>query len=204
MRLLKVFVKQYGAFFAVGTIAKLTQDIFQFLNPQLLQLLITFIRDKTQQQWHGIVIVLLMLFVGVIKSLMINLYFERMMKIGMKLKSNIINQVYMKSLRLSSIAKKERTTGEIVNLISVDANRFLDLLTFLNLVWSAPFQIVVGIYFLYQQLGYSALAGVACIVAIIPINAFLINLQKKIQMKQMKYKDERIKLMNGEFDRLDD
>ena len=122
-----------------------------------------------------------------------------MMKIGMKMKSNIINQVYMKSLRLSSIAKKERTTGEIVNLISVDANRFLEVLMYLNLVWSAPFQIIVGITLLYQQLGYSALAGVVCIIAIIPINAFLVNLQKKIQMKQMKFKDERIKLMNGEF-----
>ena len=100
----------------------------------------------------------------------------------------------MKSLRMSSIAKKERTTGEIVNLISVDANRFLDVLTFLNLVWSAPFQIILGIYFLYQQLGYSTLAGVACIIAVIPINAFLINCQKKIQVKQMKYKDERIRV----------
>lgn len=93
LRLLKVFVKQYCGFFLVGTVAKLAYDIFQFTNPQLLQMLITFIRDKTQTQWHGAVIVLLMLFVGVMKSLMINLYFERMMKIGMKLKSNIINQV---------------------------------------------------------------------------------------------------------------
>ena len=117
LRLLLVFIKQYGGFFLVGTVAKLSYDILQFTNPQLLQMLITFIRDKTQTQWHGVVIVLMMLFVGVMKSLMINLYFERMMKIGMKLKSNIINQVYMKSLRMSSIAKKERTTGEIVNLI---------------------------------------------------------------------------------------
>lgn len=45
------------------------------------------------------------------KSILINLYFERMMKIGMKLKANLINLIYKKSLRMSSVAKKERTTG---------------------------------------------------------------------------------------------
>lgn len=84
---------------------------------------------------------------------MINIYFERMMSVGMRLKSNIINLVYIKASRLSSASKRNRTTGEIVNLISVDANRFLDVLSFINLIWSAPFQIILGIYLLYQQLG---------------------------------------------------
>ena len=179
-----------------GTIAKLIQDLFQFMNPQLLRLLISFVEEKNPIIWHGSAIVMLMLFVGVMKSIMINLYFERMMKIGMKLKSNIIHLIYTKSLRLSSTAKKERSTGEIVNLISVDSNRFQDVLWSINLVWSAPLQIVLGIYFLYQELGVSIFAGVACIVAIIPINAYLINFQKTVQFKQMKHKDERIKLMN--------
>lgn len=196
-RLLLIFTKQYGLFFLSGSLAKFVHDIFQFMNPKLLELLIGYIKDQENQiKWHGAIIVIAMLFVGIMKSLMINLYFERMMKIGMKLRSNIINQIYMKSLRLSSVAKKDRTTGEIVNLISVDANRFLDVLTFLNLVWSAPMQIVICIYLLYEQLGLSVFAGVACIIAVIPINAYLINCQKKIQIKQMKFKDERIKLMN--------
>jgi len=197
LRLLKVFIKHYGLAFLAGSLAKFAQDMFQFLNPLLLELLISYVKDHENRIiWHGIVICLFMLLVGVLKSIMINLYFERMMKIGMKLRSNIINQVYMKSLRLSSVSKKDRSTGEIVNLISVDANRFLDALTFLNLVWSAPMQIIVCIYLLYNQLGYSIFAGLACIIAVIPINAYLINKQKKIQFKQMKYKDERIKQMN--------
>lgn len=40
--------------------------------------------------------------------------------------------------------------GEIVNLMSVDAQRFMDLAPFLNLVWSAPLQIILAIYFLWQ------------------------------------------------------
>ena len=34
-----------------------------------------------------------------------------------------INSIHRKSLRLSSVARKDYTSGEIVNLLSVDCNR---------------------------------------------------------------------------------
>lgn len=37
---------------------------------------------------------------------------------------------------LSNAAKKKSTVGEIVNLMSVDAQRFMDLMSYLNIVWS--------------------------------------------------------------------
>lgn len=43
--------------------------------------------------------------------------------------------------------------GEIVNLMSVDAQRFMDLTAYLNMLWSAPLQIALSLYFLYQILG---------------------------------------------------
>ena len=40
--------------------------------------------------------------------------------------------------------------GEIVNLMSSDAQHFMDLTPFLNLLWSGPLQIILAIYFLWQ------------------------------------------------------
>ena len=37
--------------------------------------------------------------------------------------------------------------------MSVDAQRFMDLTTYLNMLWSAPLQIGLAIYFLYDILG---------------------------------------------------
>ena len=37
---------------------------------------------------------------------------------------------------LSNSAKKQSTVGEVVNLMSVDAQRFMDLMSYLNIVWS--------------------------------------------------------------------
>jgi hypothetical protein len=54
---------------------------------------------------------------------------------------------------MSNTARKETTVGEIVNLMSVDAQRFMDLTAYLNMIWSAPLQIGLALYFLWHTLG---------------------------------------------------
>ena len=47
----------------------------------------------------------------------------------------MISTIYKKSLLMSGAAKKESTVGEIVNLMSVDVQRFMDLLPYINMLW---------------------------------------------------------------------
>lgn len=54
------------------------------------------------------------------------------------------------ALVISSAARRASTVGEIVNLMSVDAQRFMDLITYINMIWSAPLQVVLALYFLWQ------------------------------------------------------
>lgn len=86
---------------------------------------------------------------------------------------------------MSSTARKESTTGEIVNLMSVDSQRFMDLMTYLNLVWSAPLQIVVAIAMLYRVLGASVFAGLGASILLIPLNGFLVSQVKKRQASKI-------------------
>ena len=55
---------------------------------------------------------------------------------------------------------------------------------------------IVCLYFLWILLGPSVLAGVAVMVLLIPVNAVIAKYTRKLQVEQMKYKDDRIKLMN--------
>ena len=55
---------------------------------------------------------------------------------------------------------------------------------------------IVCLYFLWETLGPSVLAGVAVMVLLIPVNAVIAKYNKKLQVAQMKFKDSRIKLMN--------
>ncbi|GAA6077744.1 ATP-binding cassette sub-family C member 3 isoform X1, partial [Tachysurus ichikawai] len=107
-----------------------------------------------------------------------------------------MRMVPFKSLIITNEAKRSSTVGEIVNLMSVDAQRFMDLTTFLNMLWSAPLQIILALLFLWQTLGPSVLAGVAVMVLLIPFNAVIAMKTRAYQVEQMQYKDARIKLMN--------
>ena len=80
--------------------------------------------------------------------------------------------------------------------MAVDAQRFMDLTTYINMIWSAPLQIGLALYFLWQILGPSVLAGLAVMIILIPVNGVIANMIKTLQIKQMKNKDERVKLMN--------
>lgn len=99
-------------------------------------------------------------------------------------------------LKLSNTARKSSTVGEIVNLMSVDAQRFNDMMTYINMIWSGPLQISISIYFLWVTLGPSILAGLAVMIVLIPLNALIANKVKQYQVKQMNLKDKRIKMMN--------
>jgi ATP-binding cassette, subfamily C (CFTR/MRP), member 1 len=64
------------------------------------------------------------------------------------------------------------------------------------MIWSAPLQIALALYFLWGIIGPSVLAGLAVLIILIPVNAFIANIVQKLETKKMKYKDERVKLMN--------
>ena len=58
-----------------------------------------------------------------------------MFVVGMNLRTALISTIYRKALRMNSASKKDSTVGEIVNLMSVDAQRFMDLIPYLNMLW---------------------------------------------------------------------
>ncbi len=97
---------------------------------------------------------------------------------------------------MSNEARKTSTVGEIVNLMSVDAQRMQDVVGYLWMVWSAPLQIIIAVYLLWGIIGPSVLAGLGVMILLIPVNGVLASFQRKLQIKFMAKKDERIKLMN--------
>ena len=90
----------------------------------------------------------------------------------------------LQALTMSNEARKTTTAGEIVNLMSVDAQRVQDATGYLWMTWSAPLQISIAVYMLWTLMGASVLAGLAVMVLIIPINAVIAALSRKLQVSQ--------------------
>ncbi|XKL66876.1 hypothetical protein PGB90_010296 [Kerria lacca] len=185
----------FGGSFLFGAFLKIIQDLLTFVSPQVLSLLIDFVNGN-EPMWRGYLYVFLLFFVAVLQTLFVSQYFYRVSVIGLQIRMALVSIIYKKALRISNGAKRNFTTGEIINLISVDSQRFLELMAYINMLWSAPCQIILALYFLWQILGPSTLAGLAVMIILIPVNGYVASKIKNLQIKQMKSKDNRIKLMS--------
>uniref|UniRef100_A0A2K5RIC2 Multidrug resistance-associated protein 1 n=1 Tax=Cebus imitator TaxID=2715852 RepID=A0A2K5RIC2_CEBIM len=175
---------------------KAIHDLMMFAGPEILKLLINFVNDTTAPDWQGYFYTVLLFVSACLQTLLLHQYFHICFVSGMRIKTAVIGAVYRKALVISNSARKSSTVGEIVNLMSVDAQRFMDLATYINMVWSAPLQVILALYLLWLNLGPSVLAGVAVMVLMVPFNAVMAMKTKTYQVAHMKSKDNRIKLMN--------
>ncbi|RFN54506.1 putative multidrug resistance protein [Fusarium flagelliforme] len=190
--------RSFGTVYAQGPLFKGIADVLAILQPQLLRLFISFVdshRGSQQQPFTlGVAIALSMFAISVAQSLCLHQCFQRLAQTGIKLKSALVSAIYRKSLKLSNEARGTKSTGDIVNLMAVDCQRLQDVTQFSQHLWSAPLQVVLCMISLYGLLGYSMFAGVALMVAMIPVNGRIAKSMKVLQKEQMKNKDARSKL----------
>uniref|UniRef100_A0A8C2DJM9 ABC-type glutathione-S-conjugate transporter n=1 Tax=Cyprinus carpio TaxID=7962 RepID=A0A8C2DJM9_CYPCA len=194
--LLRTLAKNFGPYFLTGTLCLVIQDIFMFSIPQVLSLLLGFVRDEDAPLWKGYVFAFLMVLLSCLQSLFNHQYMYMCFTVGMRVKTAVMGLVYRKSLVINSAARRTCTVGEIVNLVSADTQKLMDFVVYFNAVWVAPIEIALCFFFLWQHLGPSALAGIATVILIFPLNGFIAKMRSKLQEVQMTYMDGRIKLMN--------
>ena len=166
------------------------------MAPPLLKWLLQFIKDTPEPTWHGFIIVFLMFFTSCFQSIVGINGFGKQLNTSLKVRAGLTSVIYRKALRLKNSVRKERTVGEIVNLMSTDTEKIREVLMWSDIFWSTPLEIAFAIFYIYRELGVAAFAGVAVMVLIMCINAFIVNIVKKLQTKQMKLKDERVKNMS--------
>ncbi|XP_052217717.1 ATP-binding cassette sub-family C member 4-like isoform X4 [Dreissena polymorpha] len=123
-------------------------------------------------------------------------YFFGVQRIGMKMRIACCSLLYRKSLRLSNEGLSKTTTGQIVNLLSNDVNRFDQAVIFLHFLWVGPLEAVAVLAILWHELGPSTLAGFAVLLLLVPVQGWMGKLFSKFRTKTAKYTDERVRLMN--------
>ncbi|XP_031720536.1 multidrug resistance-associated protein 1 isoform X1 [Anarrhichthys ocellatus] len=194
--LLRTMVRKFGPYFLTGTLCIIFHDAFMFAIPQVLSLLLDFMRDEDAPLWKGYFYATLMFLLSCLQSLFSHQYMYTCFTVGMRVKTAVMGLVYRKSLVINSSARRTCTVGEIVNLVSADTQKLMDFVVYFNAVWLAPIEISLCLFFLWQHLGPSALAGIATVILIFPLNGFIAKKRSKLQEVQMKFMDGRIRLMN--------
>uniref|UniRef100_A0AAY4BRS6 Multidrug resistance-associated protein 1 n=1 Tax=Denticeps clupeoides TaxID=299321 RepID=A0AAY4BRS6_9TELE len=183
--------RTFGPYFLVSSLYKIVHDILMFVGPEILRLLIRFVNDGSAPYWQGYFYTSLLFVCTCVQTLILQRYFHVCFVTGMRLRTAIVGAVYRKALVITNAARRTSTVGEIVNLMSVDAQRFMDLITYINMIWSAPLQVILALYFLWQNLGPSVLAGVAVMVLMVPVNAVIAMKTKTYQVRHQDPIDKR-------------
>ncbi|KAK2159275.1 hypothetical protein LSH36_155g02029 [Paralvinella palmiformis] len=191
-----VIAKVFGFTLLQAHLCKLVCDVLTFVGPTLQRYLIQFTENKEAEMWKGYMFAALFFVSAALYSFFFHQLYYIGMVLGMRIKASIIAAVYEKALTMSNEARKTSTVGEIVNLMSVDAQRMQDVTGFLWMIWSSPLQIIVALWLLWGIMGPSVLAGLTIMLLLLPLNGYLASIQRKMQIRFMAKKDERLKMMN--------
>ncbi|KAK6460720.1 hypothetical protein DFJ63DRAFT_337473 [Scheffersomyces coipomensis] len=122
-----------------------------------------------------------------------NQYFAVFYSVRCEIQGSLSTMIFRKALDLSPESKKTKTTGEIVNNLSVDVNAICEMPRLVELI-TAPLKLIFTMLSLYKIIGISSLSGFVVTVVFVPITGKVSAFVMRYVKENMKYKDKRTKL----------
>ncbi|KAF1320970.1 Abc transporter c family member 2, partial [Globisporangium splendens] len=180
-----VFINYFVYMFALALQSYIAQAILDYLNDRVN----IFHID------NGYVLAVMMTLTSFIAITCLNIGFFISQRLGANLRTIVMDVIYRKSLRLSSGARQAYTTGEIVTLMSVDAERAFWCMSEGPWFFVAPFGFILTIVliaFLFNV--WSALCGAAFLVVIMWASLHQADRIGELQSKLLYVVDERVKV----------
>lgn len=189
----------------INVVFGIISSIASFGIPYYLQKLLEYIEDREGPKEIAFLYVVGILVSDIVRSLTFgqNLYYGR--RVDVRLRAMLSAEVYAKSLRrkdmtgvVSENTKKgsQSDTGNITNLMTVDANRISSLGSSAFFLYTCPLEIFLASLMLYSVLGTSAFVGLGVMLLTFPVHHFAGRKYYKVQDQLMETRDRRVGLMS--------
>ncbi|BGP41473.1 hypothetical protein JCM10449v2_005460 [Rhodotorula kratochvilovae] len=118
---------------------------------------------------------------ALLKTLAQQRHFHYARRIGMRLRSELTVALFEKALKRREAPGREKadgkeqegdsaSVGKVISLVSEDVNRVLRMGCDSHLLYGAPLELVLGLGFLYNLMGWSAFAGFSVMFLSVPLN----------------------------------
>ncbi|XP_069858835.1 ATP-binding cassette sub-family C member 4 [Dipodomys merriami] len=198
--LTKAIIKCYWKPYLVLGIFTLIEEGTKVIQPIFLGKVINYFEDYDPNNTvalhmaYGYATVLTVC--TLILAILHHLYFYHVQCAGMRLRVAMCHMIYRKALRLSNLAMGKTTTGQIVNLLSNDVNKFDHVTIFLHFLWAGPLQAIAVTALLWMEIGISCLAGMAVLIVLLPLQSCIGKLFSSLRSKTAAFTDTRIRTMN--------
>ncbi|KAM5288773.1 ATP-binding cassette sub-family C member 4 isoform 1-T1 [Ctenodactylus gundi] len=198
--LTKAIIKCYWKSYVILGIFTLIEEGTKVIQPIFLGKIINYFEnyDPTDSvalykaYGYATVLTVCTLFLAILH----HLYFYHVQCAGMRLRVAMCHMIYRKALRLSNMAMGKTTTGQIVNLLSNDVNKFDQVTIFLHFLWAGPLQAIAVTALLWMEIGISCLAGMAVLIILLPLQSCIGKLFSSLRSKTAAFTDARIRTMN--------
>lgn len=179
---------------AINALFAITSAAASYVGPYLISDLVGFLNEKkTTSLTRGYLIALGFLGAKFVETLTQRQWIFGARQLGLRLRAALISHIYKKGLVLSSRSCQTHTSGEVINIMSVDIQRITDFMWFINTFFMLPIQITLAMVILHINLGMGSLVGLAATMILMSGNIPLTRVQKWYQSKIMESKDARMK-----------
>ncbi|KAL9444634.1 hypothetical protein AB3S75_017759 [Citrus x aurantiifolia] len=164
-----------------------------YVGPYLIDTLVQYLSGKRDFENEGYALVSAFCVAKLVECLCQRFFVFRLEQLGIRLRAALIAMIYNKGLKLSSQAKQDNTSGEIINFMTVDAERVAELSWYIHDPWLFLLEVALSFLILYKSLGMASVAAFFGTVIFMLVNVPLSRVQEKFQNELMKSKDERMK-----------
>eukprot|EP00937_MAST-01D_sp_MAST-1D-sp2_P006564 g6564.t1 len=163
----------------------------QVAQPLLLHGTVTAVRQRSSDGlWYALAILLVTAVGSCANQAQLHVCF----RVGQRLRALTTANVVRHVLSLPLSVRRGVPTGELVNLVTSDAQKLYEVLQQAHLLWAAPLQIAIIAVLLVRLIGPAALLGIAYLALGAPLSRRIVALQKRVRQRRMPLSDRRVGL----------
>ncbi|KAH9652209.1 ABC transporter C family member 3 [Citrus sinensis] len=193
LKLIKAMFRSVWKDFLLTALVAVVCTLATYVGPYLIDTLVQYLSGKRDFENEGYALVSAFCVAKLVECLCQRFFVFRLEQLGIRLRAALIAMIYNKSLKLSSQAKQGNTSGEIINFMTVDAERVAELSWYIHDPWLFLLEVALSFLILYKSLGIASVAAFFGTVIFMLVNVPLSRVQEKFQNELMKSKDERMK-----------
>lgn len=188
----RVIFHTFGPRYAVCITLACCEEVTKISNAILLGYLLRWLKDPAASHGEGYFYAGMMMLCTIVDAMLRHFMFFISIRTGFQMRVGFIATVYRKLLHLS--LSHTASTGVIVNLVSNDTSKFEDFAPFAYFLILGPLESLIIGAILIVSIGVGpALAGLATLYSIIPLQAFFARKFSQYRKETVKIRDDRIR-----------
>lgn len=148
--------------------------------------------EKSQHVKTFIVFASMLVIFKLVQFIANGFIFYKIDKLGIKTFFSLSNLTLDKAMKISFNQHPNYNIGEIINLGTVDSQKFSDITTYMLYMLNVPVSIGIGLYYLYKLMGFAMVIGLAVMLMLMAICTIVVRRGIIYQKKFMEVRSERI------------